>query len=272
MRDSKTSTDYDALWEEQMQRPSFRGDGVAFWDETARRCDGAAQVSDYNDRLIERMALSPDASLLDVGCGTGGLTFALAARVRQVTSLDISPAMLDILKRDSADLGLKNIQAHHQDWSRVEIVKDIPMHDIVIASRSLPMGNLRQTLTKLDQAARRACYATWPASGNEADAALSAVLGRDYYPTPDYNLIARILETLGIKAEIETFGVTGRSLFPDLATALAHSLRGRKLNASLEERARAFLRRQFVLRDGGYYRETESLWALISWHKNESGY
>jgi len=45
-------------------------------------------------QTIEACALTPDAALLDVACGPGILACALAPHARQVTGIDITPAMI----------------------------------------------------------------------------------------------------------------------------------------------------------------------------------
>jgi SAM-dependent methyltransferase len=54
---------------------------------------------EYLLRLIERHAILPERSLLDLGCGVGGHDFLLAARGYQVTGIDRSPTMLDEANR-----------------------------------------------------------------------------------------------------------------------------------------------------------------------------
>ena len=46
------------------------------------------------DFLINELGLAPGATILDVGCGTGRHTIALAARGYRMTGLDLSAAML----------------------------------------------------------------------------------------------------------------------------------------------------------------------------------
>ena len=47
--------------------------------------------------IADRVA-SPEARILDIGCGTGGVTFACAARGAQVVGIDVNPAMLEVAR------------------------------------------------------------------------------------------------------------------------------------------------------------------------------
>jgi len=260
--------DYDTLWEQQMRHSSFRGEGVRYWDEFARRYANIIRVSDYNDWLVRHMRLAPDSTVLDVGCGAGELALAIAGKVKEVTALDISPHMIETLQDKAARRGLKNVRTLCRDWEKVEIGQDVMAHDVVIASRVLPMGNLRRTLVKLNRAAARCGYVTWPAGANETDAAICAILGREYHPAPDFHLIAAILDSLGLTAVTRTFSVSGHFVFPDLDTAATHHLRGQQIDPALLEKVRDYLAGRLVPEAGGYRQETHNLWALIEWHKH----
>lgn len=51
--------------------------------------------------LLRRHGLGPEATLVDVGCGTGLLAAAAAPEARRVVGVDPSPAMLEVARRRS---------------------------------------------------------------------------------------------------------------------------------------------------------------------------
>lgn len=53
----------------------------------------------------------PDDCALDVACGSGGLAIPIAARVKHVTAIDLTPAMVEQGRARQAEKGLANI-----DW------------------------------------------------------------------------------------------------------------------------------------------------------------
>ncbi len=57
----------------------------------------SGRIDTYYDAIAER-ACSPGARILDVGCGTGGLTLACAARGAEVVGIDINPGMLEVAR------------------------------------------------------------------------------------------------------------------------------------------------------------------------------
>ena len=93
------------------------GDSAAFWDRFADRYAARPirDVAAYEAMLAEVAArLSPDARVLEIGCGTGGIAIRLAQGVAQYVATDLSAEMIriararpapDSLRFDRADAG-----------------------------------------------------------------------------------------------------------------------------------------------------------------------
>jgi ubiquinone/menaquinone biosynthesis C-methylase UbiE len=64
---------------------------------------------DEAERLARLVAPCGDEIALDLACGPGTFTGALASRVRFVHGLDLTPAMLDEARRAAAGTGLANV-------------------------------------------------------------------------------------------------------------------------------------------------------------------
>jgi ubiquinone/menaquinone biosynthesis C-methylase UbiE len=73
------------------------------FDRIAASCAPAAgDVAQPYDRLVSSLIPANCRRLLDLGCGTGRLTRAMAPRVEQVTAVDFSSEMLRIARARSA--------------------------------------------------------------------------------------------------------------------------------------------------------------------------
>lgn len=59
--------------------------------------------------LAALMRNSPDAHVLDLGCGGGHVTFNVAPLVRQVVAYDLSPEMLEVVAGAARERGLGNV-------------------------------------------------------------------------------------------------------------------------------------------------------------------
>ncbi len=79
---------------------------VADYDAQHERFrDFAREAAD----IAAALALHDDATLLDIGCGTGGLTTRLAEICRHVYAVDVSAAMLAVLNDKLERQGLRNV-------------------------------------------------------------------------------------------------------------------------------------------------------------------
>ena len=65
---------------------------------------------DTNRLVIETAGIGPDDTVLDVACGPGLITCAVANVARHVTGIDITPAMIEEAKKKQAAMGLKNME------------------------------------------------------------------------------------------------------------------------------------------------------------------
>jgi 2-polyprenyl-3-methyl-5-hydroxy-6-metoxy-1,4-benzoquinol methylase len=84
-----------------------RFNGIAAeWDEEPARIEMAEAVA---TAMLAALAPSGAEQALEFGCGTGLVTLRLAARVAQVTAMDSSAQMLDVLRRKCERNGVSNV-------------------------------------------------------------------------------------------------------------------------------------------------------------------
>jgi SAM-dependent methyltransferase len=65
-------------------------------------------------KAIALLELAPDAVIADIGAGSGYYSFRIAPKIPRgrVVAVDIQPEMLAFLKKESARLGIANVQPH----------------------------------------------------------------------------------------------------------------------------------------------------------------
>lgn len=85
-------------------------------------------IAPNQDRLFTQIEqrIAPDSRVLDVGCGTGRLAFALAGKCERVLGIDLSQRNIERAKRNLAGHPHTNISFEHR--SVAEIVSDGTMH------------------------------------------------------------------------------------------------------------------------------------------------
>jgi SAM-dependent methyltransferase len=96
-----------------MQEPKQHDEQTALWNGSAGRAWVEGQelmdriLQPFEDLLVDAIAEAPCASVLDVGCGTGSTTLALARRLGNAVGcmgVDISEPMLQVAERRAREL------------------------------------------------------------------------------------------------------------------------------------------------------------------------
>ena len=73
--------------------------------------------NDFLKVLAENILLSRNHRTLDIGCGSGVYSMALAPFVGEAVGVDISPNMIDYAVKRSKERGLDNTSFLHMDWT-----------------------------------------------------------------------------------------------------------------------------------------------------------
>ncbi|MFH2011436.1 MAG: class I SAM-dependent methyltransferase [Pseudomonadota bacterium] len=103
-----------------------------------RQHEGFRDFQEEALKICETLGLSGDSIVLDIGCGTGGLSVHLAHKFKYVYAVDISEAMINILRSKISQQGIKNITPvqsgfltyEHQGTDLDAIVSNIALHHL----------------------------------------------------------------------------------------------------------------------------------------------
>lgn len=214
------------------------------------------------------MDLHRNYSILDIGCGSGIMAIPLAGMVKKITALDISSGMLDILKERTEIKRINNIRILNRDWTEVIPEKDLPLHDIVLASRCLSGSGITDSLWKIDRMAKRACYITWRAGQSDNyELDTYKVLGWEFHPHPEYAVIWNMLYGLGIRANLEIFESIQEERYPNIEQAIVNLCRGEIVDDQTKDKMINFVKTNFRIKNGYLYHRSKLKWSLIWWRK-----
>jgi len=244
----------------------------ARWDKTAAQFRQWMEVDNYPVKLMQHVKLSPEWSVLDLGCGTGAVSIPAAKKASRVTALDISGEMLQILKEDAEKQGLSNISYVHRSWDDMVVGKDIEPHDIVVASRSMGReSDIQSALEKIDSTALKYVYITVWGGGEQSHCkGVPATLGRPVRDTPDHVYFYNILSQMGIRANVQHLECHSRLIYNDLNDAMEScKISLGPLNEKEEQIARDYLDNTLIRIENGMLEVPDNMpvWSLIWWKK-----
>jgi ubiquinone/menaquinone biosynthesis C-methylase UbiE len=105
---------------------------AAKWDQVPGRVKLARDIS---QSMIREISLTPDMDVLDFGCGTGLLTFALQPFVHSITGVDSSKGMLDVFKIKIKEQKLNNVKADYIDLDKGDVLNG--SYNLIVSSMTL---------------------------------------------------------------------------------------------------------------------------------------
>ncbi len=167
---------------------------AAFWDRATLRWERFEphflhSLAAVDPALFRALALAPGRRMLDVGCGSGEPSLAIAQLVAprgRVLGLDLSPAMLAIARRRARQRGVTNVRFRAADIGRVRLAGG--RFDGVVSRFGLMfVGDVARALGTMRAALRpggRAAFAVWGPMARNPVAAVSARAARPFLDAP----------------------------------------------------------------------------------------
>lgn len=277
------SIDWNTLWQEESAQSHWnKTSPKELWDKRAdsfsKRISRVVNdpegldKDDYISKLLAKIEVKPDWSVLDIGCGPGTLTIPLAKKVKTVTGLDISSEMLKHLKANADTNNLKNISYLNSSWQDAFDGKKVSEFDVVVASRSLMSGNMKSAISSINSIARQAAYLTLPIIHLPFDWEVYKAIGRSGKKHAPYVYFYNLLYQMGILGNIEILNSKVKVQFPDIETAIEDlQWRTEPFNQDELKLLREFLEKKIVKQKGSSVitHEGYSKWALIWWRKED---
>ena len=255
--------DFARLYRDHLATTTRTRKSASEWDSRAAGMASKALRSDYAAEFVARMDLTGATSLLDVGCGPGTIGLAVADKLQRVVGLDYSAAMLEAMRAKAVEMGAAHVETLHRAWE--DDWADVPMCDIVVASRSTTVQDIASALAQLHAKARLRVYLTHLVGGDFTDPAIQAAVGRSVPTVPDYIYLLNILHSMGIHPRLDYIAHENRLAdavdFDDFARRVAWSMGG--LSADETENLRTWYERATPQQRKG----APMRWAFISWEK-----
>jgi len=208
--------DWNEVWKSQMERSRRSSPGrecARIWEtkDMAKRFWNMSQENSHRvEKTIAGTEINLKSRVLDIGAGPGTLAIPFAQRVSHVTAVEPAEGMVSMLKEMAEKQDVGNISVVQKRWEDVDVKRDLePPYDIVIASFSLGMPDIRQAIEKMMEASSGNIYlyhfagdTSWDIQWKELWPKLH---GREYFAGPKCDVLYNVLYQMGIYPHIRVF-------------------------------------------------------------------
>lgn len=160
-------TDWIKLWRELVDaqaryraRKHSRRKQADHWAKRARRFDTRVKKrwekkDPHRNFILSRLSTAPDATVLDIGAGTGAWALLMAPHVRKVTALEPSAEMRAVMLENIEREGIDNIVVLDAHWP----LWDMERHDFALCSHAMyGASNLPEFVRAMGNATKRSCF------------------------------------------------------------------------------------------------------------------
>lgn len=217
-----TSTDWNEEWK-RLQRTRRAADDPAYWDGRAHTFPADTEVSPYAQRFLDLAAIRPGETVFDMGCGTGALSLPLGLAGHKVVAADFSAGMLSRMQEVLDARGVRTVFPKQMSWDEDWAAHGVRtgMTDIALASRSIATADLRDSLLRLtDIARRRVCVTLTTGSSPRTDERILAAIGLEDALCRDYLYALNILAAEGLRPTLDYIESARYDTFASPADAL----------------------------------------------------
>jgi 16S rRNA G527 N7-methylase RsmG len=270
--------DWNDVWKELMSanQTSDNAGSNNLWntkDNAERFWNRSQKHSERTIQTLGELPLTSEFRVLDIGAGPGRLSIPLAEQVAHVTAVEPAEGMKNILRDNISRQGINNIHCIDKRWEDIDVEKDLEGHyDLVIASFSLGMPDIREAILKMEQASSKYVYLYWFAGvtpWDEHSANLWPLLyGSDYICGPKCNVLYNVLYDMGIYPDMHVFPMEYTNLFSSMDEAMDY-FRSRYVIETQEQEAVLlnYLRDTLVQESGQLVERGSSTRVRICWKK-----
>jgi SAM-dependent methyltransferase len=274
--------DWNEIWKERQKRHELSklfNDPSHNWNklENAERYHSSSN-SEYDDRVkttIAGLEITKNSVILDIGAGPGTLAIPLAPLVKEITSIEPGKGMVKVLKERMRKEEITNITTICKRWEDIDPNCDLSgSYDVVIASLSLTMEDIRLALQKMDAVSRGSVYLFWfvdmPFWEKMYADLWKPIHGSDYYSGPKADCLFCVLYQMGIYANIEMLPLKKEYRFTNLNEMIAFFRR--RFNVITDEQERVltdYLKPLVRVTESDLVISGESTFAKIWWRKDK---
>ncbi|MBN2109491.1 MAG: class I SAM-dependent methyltransferase [Methanosarcinaceae archaeon] len=277
--------DWNDVWMRQTKKhleSGNRKECASIWKEkdAARRFWNMSMKDDQKraKETIRDLNITPESKVLDIGAGPGSLAIPLSEKVENITAVEPSKGMVEVLEENMTEYGCDNINIIRKRWEDIDLENDLEgPYDAIIASFSLGMPDIRKAIEDMQAVSSGYIYLYWFAGERSWDTYSKEIWpklhGKEYHSGPKCDVLYNVLYQMGIYPNMETFTLGRTETYPTLNEAMDNlsshfALENDEQRKILEQ----YLESKLKYENGNYIYDARSNRVKIWWNsKDENG-
>ncbi|CAD7288323.1 hypothetical protein LMG7974_00946 [Campylobacter majalis] len=201
MKTNIDSIDFNELYKAQRDLSLSSVKTQDDWDKKAPSFNESALKSTYADEFLNLVNLHGVSSVLDFACGAGALSLKVAKLVDRVYAYDYSEQMLYFLNQNAKNEEIKNIKTEQKAFE--DSWDEVPICDVVFASRCLEVDDLKAVVSKLISKAKRSVYMSFKVQKSFVEKEILTAINRKVQAKPNFIYLINILVGMGYLPRVE---------------------------------------------------------------------
>lgn len=272
------TTDWNEVWKNQsdQSRDQLSKENVLDYDLKEHALEYLKKSpKQRTEQILQSLPPSEEFRVLDIGAGPGRIAIPLSGRVAHITAVEPGTGMREVLQERIAEQDVQNITTVPKRWEDVDIARDLNgPYDIVIASHSLEMPDMKDAIRKMCIASRKWVYLFWSAGITREEQIfidLWPVLhGRKYHIGPGADILYHLLYDMGIFPNVRMDFQDSTDMYPDIEDAVRKFRKN--LNISTPEQERIvwdYLKATLETSENGYFHREREYRVTFWWDVSE---
>ncbi|HOM95297.1 MAG: class I SAM-dependent methyltransferase [Candidatus Methanofastidiosa archaeon] len=269
--------DWNSIWNKTINFSFPENENERNYYNDKRRAeayDNSKLIKEDGEKRAKELNFDKNYSVLDIGAGPGVLAVPLARYVKKVTVVEPSQSMIDLLKKHIVEERLTNIEIFQSKWENFDTAK-IEKHDIVIASYSLLMQNIKESLLKMEDCSNKEVILYWFSGVTSWEKLYmdlyQKIYGSNYTPSPKCNVIYNVLYDMGRSPNITVLKGTS---FPKIYDSIDQAISDLKLRLRISDSKNdkylaEYIETKFNKSNGKYIWDDDTVYVQIKWQHVE---
>lgn len=278
---SYTDIDWNGIWKDLYEKNTRnRGGGgcASVWTLREKAHAFLTQSQENPERIrhvIENLPLRADSSVLDIGAGPGTLAVPIARRVARVTAVEPAAGMTEVMEEYATEEGVSNLRIVQKRWEEIDPAVDLNgPYDIVLASYSLGMPDIRAAIETMCEASSGWVYLFWFAGTTAWEKAMvdlwPKLHGEEFRFGPKVDVLYNVLYSMGIYPNVEMVRMGHTRRFPSIDAAVDEFREQYRITSpAQEELLREYLATTLLQEEGdGYLHSGATTRVRLWWEVN----